>query len=66
MTTTIKITSHNYPARVFTTDDNGQTSERVLWPEHGEQIFHCTTSSEVLIKDLEYDDPRAVAAKPPA
>lgn len=67
MTTTIKVISHNYPALVQTIDRSVEgkherftVQERVLLPEDGEQIFYCTTSRELRITDLEYDDPRAV------
>lgn len=67
MTTTIKVTSHNYPALVLTTDKvgdgEGSTTERVLLPEDGEVVFHCTTTRAITIVDLEYDDPRIAAAR---
>ncbi|MGA2495273.1 MAG: hypothetical protein ABSF67_20415 [Roseiarcus sp.] len=77
MTTTIKVTSHNYPASVETSDlvgfqqDGavGQVSPqwkvvetRILKPEDGEQSFYCTTSRRVVVTDIEYDDPRVTAA----
>lgn len=62
MTTTIKITSHNYPALVETFDNGAKTNYRVLTPEDGEQTFHCTTTRQLRVTDLAYADP--LAAKP--
>jgi hypothetical protein len=67
MTTTIKVTSHNYPAHVTVIDrvqgaegpTDAVAEERVLKPEDSEQTFYCTTSRRLEIVDLEYDDPRA-------
>lgn len=67
MTTTIKVTSHNYPARVTTTDrgENADgspyqnSSTRILRPADGEQQFYCTTSRTIEVVDLEYDAPEA-------
>lgn len=60
MTTTIKVTSHNYPARVEVIDTYGERDSvvetRILTPEDGEQTFYCTTTRELHITDLEYDD----------
>jgi hypothetical protein len=75
MTTTIKVTSHNYPALVETFErgwdaeqnrpaDLRKRDSRVLTPADGEQSFYCTTSMELRVVDLEYDDPRVPA--PPA
>jgi hypothetical protein len=76
MTTTIKVTSHNYPALVetFVRGWNAEQNKpdeflrksdaRVLKPADGEQSFYCTTSMEIRVVDLEYDDPRVPA--PPA
>jgi hypothetical protein len=68
MTTTITITSHNYPVLVETVDrTQGPDGEhisrnvRVLWPEDGAVGLYSTTSRSVFVRDLEYDDPRAVA-----
>jgi hypothetical protein len=67
MTTTIKVTSHNYPARVEIVDKCNDreivVETRVLTPEDGEVQFYCTTTRQLRITDLEYDDPAAVAAK---
>ena len=72
MTTSIKVKSANYPALVEYTDrwvdteGNERVSEGipvVLWPEDGEVYFYCTTTRQVRVTDLEYDDPRAVKAK---
>jgi len=63
MTTTIKVTSHNYPALVETFDLGKKTTEEVLRPEDGERTFYCTTSRELRITDLEYDDPRVVGTQ---
>lgn len=53
MTTTIKITSHNYPARVLTLDGGVITSDRLLHPEDGEQSFYCTTTREIRVVDID-------------
>ncbi len=58
MTTTIKVTSHNYPAQVVTYDLGKKVGEQILTPEDGEQTFHCTTTRELRITDIEYNDPR--------
>lgn len=71
MTTTIKVTSHNYPALVETFDnisvenkvEKKKVDYRVLTPEDGEQTFYCTTTRELRITDLEYTDPAVLAAK---
>lgn len=63
MTTTIKVTSHNYPARVETLDGGKVSSARILTPEDGEVTLYCTTTRELRITDLEYDDPAVLAAK---
>lgn len=68
MTTTIKVTSHNYPAQVEVIDEYGgnppvTAEKRILFPEDGEQTFYCTTSRKLHITDLEYDDPAVLAAK---
>ncbi len=72
MTTTIKVTAHNYPAWVQVYDrvwdaeaqamsaDVKVTAEGVLKPADGERTFHCTTTREIRVTDLEYDDPRVV------
>lgn len=67
MTTTIKVTSHNYPALVTTTDRAGpdnaviSRSERVLRPSDGEVVLYCTTSRTVEVTDIDYNDPRVLA-----
>ncbi len=63
MTTTIKVTSHNYPALVETFDSGNKTDYRVLTPEDGEQTFYCTTTRQLRITDLEYGDPAVSASK---
>jgi hypothetical protein len=75
MTTTIKVTSHNYPTLVETFERGWDAEQnrpaelrkrdsRVLTPADGEQSFYWTTSMELRVCDLEYDDPRVPA--PPA
>lgn len=64
MTTTIKVTSHNFPALVETFDNGNKTDYVVLTPAQGEVTFHCTTTRQLRITDIEYDDP-AVPAPPP-
>lgn len=71
MTTTIKVTSHNYPALIETWDqqydaekgemkpDSVKTSEVVVNTTDGEHVIYCTTTRKIVITDLEYDDPRA-------
>lgn len=70
MTTTIKVISHNYPARVETIDNGAMKYTEIILPEDGELTFRCTTLRELRITDLEYDDPAVIAAKaaraPPA
>ncbi len=56
MTTTIKVTSHNYPALVETFDNGNKVDYHVVMAEDGEQTFHCTTTRQLRITDLEYDD----------
>jgi len=67
MTTTIKVTSHNYPARVEIVDHYAERDSvvetRILVPEDGEQSFHCTTTRELRITDLDYNDPAVLALK---
>lgn len=63
MTTTIKVTSHNYPALVETFDNGNKTDYRILTPEDGEQTFYCTTPRQLRITDLEYTDKAVLAAK---
>ncbi len=64
MTTTIKVTSHNYPALVETFDNGKLVSSQVLTPKDGETVLYCTTVRELRITDLEYNDPR-VPVEPP-
>jgi hypothetical protein len=68
MTTTVTVTSHNYPVLVETVDrtqtpdgEHVSRSTRVLWPEDGAVGLYSTTSRSIFVRDLEYDDPRAVA-----
>lgn len=72
MTTTIKVTSHNYPAlveafNVTQVDENMTTVEkeygRVILPEDGEVSFYCTTTRRLQITDIDYEDPRVLARK---
>lgn len=63
MTTTIKVTSHNYPALVETFDNGQKTDYRVLTPENGEQTFHCTTTRQLRITDIDYNDPEVLKRK---
>lgn len=60
MTTTITVQSHNYPARVVTVDNGSVSGSRILVPEDGIVTFHCTTTRELRVTDLEYDDPAVV------
>ena len=55
MTSTIKVTSHNYPVIVDTIDSGVVTDSVTLKPEDGERTFHTTTTRELRITDLEYD-----------
>lgn len=65
MTTTVEVTSHNYPVlvRVLDKADNEDgfvvAEERVIKPEHGKQSFYATTTRGIAILDLEYEDERA-------
>jgi len=74
MTTKITVQSHNYPALVQTYDlvfepvvgePVGTMSqslklveERILKPEDGVLTTYCTTTRQVHVTDVEYDDPR--------
>lgn len=62
MTTTIKVTSHNYPARVETVDSGDVTRTQIIKPSDGEMTFYCTTTRELRITDLEYDHPAVIDA----
>lgn len=61
MTTTVKVLSHNAPAKVVIMDQDpyGQNEtfrvdeERILKPEDGEVSFYCTTSRKLTIQDIE-------------
>ncbi len=64
MTTSVKVTSHNYPARVEVVDGDTVTQTHIITPERGTVEFHCTTTRTLRIVDLEYDDPAVQAAKP--
>lgn len=61
MTTTIKVTSHNYPALVETFDNGNKVDYVILTPESGEVSFHCTTTRQLRITDLDYNDPAVLA-----
>lgn len=63
MTTTIKVISRNYPARVETVDNGKVSDVKILTPEDGEVSLYCTTTRELRITDLEYDHPAVLAAK---
>lgn len=63
MTTTIKVISHNYPARVETFDNGKLCASQIVTPESGEVSLYCTTTRELRITDLEYNDPAVIAAK---
>ena len=78
MTTNVKIQSHNYPVLVQTWErgwdyETAKLSDafvlvdsRVQWPEHGEVTHYVTTTRKITMRDIEYDDPRALASKPEA
>ena len=65
MTSTVKVTSHNYPVLVETwdklynhhtnkvSDDWTKTDYKVLEPSHGETVMHVTTTRKLVIYDLE-------------
>ena len=55
MTSTIKVTSHNYPVRVETYDLGVRVDEVHLRPADGERTFYTTTTRELRITDLEMD-----------
>lgn len=63
MTSTIKVESHNYPVRVETLDNGVVVGTRILTPAEGELAFYCTTTRELRITDLEYDDPAVLEHK---
>jgi len=78
MTTQVRIRSHNCPVLVQTRDQRWDSAadklsdeffladSRVQWPEHGELTYYVTTTRKIAVRDLEYDDPRALASKPEA
>lgn len=65
MTSTVKVTSHNYPVLVETwdklynhhtnkvSDEWTKTDYKVLEPSHGETVMHVTTTRKLVIYDLE-------------
>jgi hypothetical protein len=61
MTTTIKVTSHNYPALVEIFDNGEKTDYTVVTKEMGEQQFYCTTTRQLRITDLEYGTAEKIA-----
>lgn len=63
MTTTIKVRSHNHPAKIETFDSGIKTNTEVLTPIDGEREFNCTVSRELRITDIEYDDVRVINKK---
>lgn len=68
MTTTVKITSHNFPALIRTTDRYKSAegipvetvTSVVITPDVGELTLYCTTTRTIEVVDLEYDDPRVL------
>lgn len=53
MTTTVKVTSHNAPARVITRDMGRQVEpSRILRPSDGEVQLFCTTTRCLEIQDV--------------
>lgn len=58
MTTTVTVQSHNYPALIETFDSGQKTGEKVIGPSDGVVTFHCTTTRELRVTDLEYEDAR--------
>ena len=71
MTTTVKVTSHNTPARVslFDTLNVSDTpvargmETHILFPEDGEREFHCYVGREIRVTDLDDNDPAVIDAK---
>jgi hypothetical protein len=61
MTTTVKIKSHNYPARVETFYGDKLINTVIVHAEDLEYVTYCSTSSELRITDLEYNDPVVLA-----
>lgn len=54
MTTTVKVISHNAPARVLTRDMGRQVEPaRVIRPEDGEVQLYCTTTRCLEIQDVD-------------
>lgn len=58
MTSTVKITSHNYPVKVTIRDQYGDRDategEDILWPEDGERTYHTTTSRTITAVDVDF------------
>ena len=53
MTTTVKVTSHNAPARVLTRDMGRQIEPaRIIRPSDGEVQLYCTTTRCLEIQDV--------------
>lgn len=53
MTTTVKVISHNAPARVLTRDMGRQTEPaRIIRPSDGEVQLYCTTTRCLEIQDV--------------
>lgn len=53
MTTTVKVTSHNAPARVLTRDMGRQVEPaRIIRPSDGEVQLYCTTTRCLEIQDV--------------
>lgn len=62
MTSTVKVTSHNYPVLVMI-DDGRRTREEVVTPQDGERHYHCTTDQKLSMIDIAYDDHRVPAGR---
>lgn len=53
MTSTVKITSHNFPVRVLTRDMGRQVEPpRIIRPDDGEVQLYCTTTRCLEIQDV--------------
>lgn len=59
MTTTVKVISHNYPARVIVRDMGRQQGEaQIIRPSDGEVQLYCTTTRCLEIQDVNEDGKR--------
>lgn len=59
MTSTVKVTSHNFPVRVITRDSGRQTGpSQIIRPVQGEVSLFCTTTRCLEIQDVSEEGSR--------